>query len=162
MTLIAERSHICSRLAFSCYFSPFLHNKRLGPHVHCTCALSKPRMIAFHALLMLWVFYLSIFCNLFADIPVRLVGGSSRHEGRVEVKHEGSWGVVCADSWDITDATVTCRQLGYRYTFDLSKYKERYFRRQPPSSPHFQKWIGAIAPCTSLLLRLWNRRLVAK
>nr|XP_054765112.1 uncharacterized protein LOC129271882 [Lytechinus pictus] len=63
---------------------------------------------------------------------VRLVGGTNNAEGRVEILHDGSWGTVCDDSWDLKEAEVVCRMLGFVGALEA------------PVGAHFGKGSGAI------------------
>ena len=47
------------------------------------------------------------------DGSIRLAGGSTRLEGRVEFFTMGQWVRVCSNTWSLTRATVACHQLGF-------------------------------------------------
>ena len=68
-----------------------------------------------------------------ADVDVRLVGGSTDREGRVEIYRNGVWGTVCDNYWDVYEARVVCRQLGFS-----SDNAEAF------SGAHFGRGLGTI------------------
>eukprot|EP00111_Clytia_hemisphaerica_P018020 TCONS_00053338-protein len=53
---------------------------------------------------------------------IRFRAGSRHSEGRVEVRYQGRWGTICDDGWDITDANVACRQMGFGSAFEAVHY----------------------------------------
>ena len=53
----------------------------------------------------------SAFVNAYSKI--RLVDGISQNEGRVEIFKDGTWNSICGMSWDLNDAKVVCKELGY-------------------------------------------------
>ena len=82
--------------------------------------------------------------NIFPILAVRLVGGFYS-EGRVEVYYNGTWGTVCGDDWDINDARVVCRQLGFH--FALNAYGRRlcyYYYQDPLWNPDYGSGTGPI------------------
>ena len=43
--------------------------------------------------------------------PIRLMNGTNRCNGRVELFHDGQWGTVCDDRWGMQEAAVVCREM---------------------------------------------------
>ena len=58
------------------------------------------------------------------DGDVRLAGGPSNREGRVEVCRQGVWGgVLVRSSFSLAEASVVCQQLGFN---PLGKNSSKY------------------------------------
>ena len=51
--------------------------------------------------------------SFFIFLGIRLAGASRPTEGRVEVFSHGSWGTICGERFDMIDADVICKELGY-------------------------------------------------
>ena len=57
------------------------------------------------------------------DGEVRLADGTHETNGRVEICQNGLWGSVCSDyDWDVQDARVVCRQLGFEFEGKVYNY----------------------------------------
>lgn len=68
--------------------------------------------------------YIDIVCHaLFAE-HLRVVNGTNRCNGRVEVYNSGKWKRVCSSDWDKTEADVVCQEIncGYQVTQTTPQY----------------------------------------
>lgn len=59
---------------------------------------------------------------------VRLVGGGKNY-GKVEIYHDGEWGVVCNDGWDKRHGNKVCKMLGYSRASSVYSVGRRWGRR---------------------------------
>uniref|UniRef100_A0A452QJA3 Galectin-3-binding protein n=1 Tax=Ursus americanus TaxID=9643 RepID=A0A452QJA3_URSAM len=62
---------------------------------------------------LLWMWLLVAGTQGVEDGDMRLADGNTANEGRVEIFYRGQWGTVCDNLWDLMDAIVVCRALGF-------------------------------------------------
>ncbi|XP_071476125.1 neurotrypsin-like [Diadema antillarum] len=85
------------------------------------------------------------------DFPIRLVGGASDSEGRVEIFYDNQWGTVCDDGWTNVEARVVCRQLGYN-TFSTAVRGAFYGQGRGPiflDDVNCFGWESSLSECSS-------------
>ncbi len=84
----------------------------------------------------------SVECSFVSPV-IRLMDGGVNY-GRVEIYENGQWGTVCDDTWDMTDANVTCRQLGFSGA-DSAPKRAAYGNGRGPVLRHHINCIGTEA-----------------
>ena len=83
----------------------------------------------------------------YSTAPIVRLRDGSPYSGRVEVYHDGTWGTVCDDHWDIKEATVVCRMLGFRYAWTALSFASYVIPDNPDLVGTGPIWLDDVA-CT--------------
>ena len=58
--------------------------------------------------------------------PLRLVGGNSENDGRLEIFFNGEWNTICSKRWNSRAALVACKQLGFSFGISIHSAYNAY------------------------------------
>ena len=82
---------------------------------------------------------ISLIVSQCTDGSVRLVGGETHREGRLEYCYHGAWSQFC-NTFHIEEATVACKQLGFRNSpGNIYKFMS-YALINSPQEHDFYRW----------------------
>ena len=89
---------------------------------------------------------------------VRLAGGPTECEGRVKVYHNSRWYSVCDITWNLNDAQVVCRELGYGMA--ISAGRTQFYGRYRGRGVWFDdlKCVGTEWTIRNCLHKRWSIR----
>ncbi|XP_033638727.1 deleted in malignant brain tumors 1 protein-like isoform X2 [Asterias rubens] len=60
------------------------------------------------------------------EFDLRLNDGQTSLEGRLEMFYQGEWGAVCDSNFNMEEATVACRHLGFQSADRQKRFSETY------------------------------------
>ncbi|KAJ8027049.1 Deleted in malignant brain tumors 1 protein [Holothuria leucospilota] len=138
---LADANVVCKQLGYQSVIVSF-RNALFGEgsgiiwmtNVHCTgneMSLSGCNYTLFGNLGCSHHQDVGVLCGEMYLQETRLVDGHSNDSGRLEVLINDEWGTVCDEEWDMKDATVACRQLGFPaaiFTYSLAHFGEGFGR----------------------------------
>ena len=87
-------------------------------------------------------------CVCIAITDIRLINGTYKNQGRLEVQVSGIWGTVCLNSWGADESNIACRQLGYS--------KALFAVSTTVSDDEIPKWLERMN-CSGNEAFIWNR-----
>lgn len=80
--------------------------------------------------------------------PVHIVAGTGPNAGRVEIFSGGEWGAVSDEGWDVNDANVVCRQLGFGEALEI-------LRHLPADNPQVSYTTDKLLACSQSRSSHW-------
>ena len=86
---------------------------------------------------------------------LRLANGNFKGEGRVEIFHSDTWGTISDDYWDMNDAHVVCRELGFNKALSAPK-KAQFGTGSGPIWLDSVQCVGTESSLTNCRHNGWN------
>ena len=101
----------CSYNSYYIYHSYYCNSQQLAG-VRCQLYTKGTNTAQLYSYLLYLLSHITVECN---NGEIRLVGGESSDEGRLEICYNDIWTPVCVTYFHDEEAAVACKQLGYTH-----------------------------------------------